>query len=187
MSESARPPSAISLFEQVRAAFDSEGWAHEPIGGRDGEVLRARFEAQHTRVDLHVQVFDPIRAVSVVAEAPLTTRDPARRERLAELAMRSNESLTVGAFEMLWDRGLLMFRVTNLFSESGIDRAIVVGMVHATIAEMDRLAPVLAALFRAQGADLAGLDLVALLQREDWLPGGGLKEAGENGGAPAAP
>ena len=172
MVQSSTSKSPVSLFEQVQAAFEEEGWAHEPVDDRRGEVLRAAFEAQHTRVNLHVQVFDPIRAISVVAEAPLGTDDPARRERLAELAMRTNEGLTVGNFEMHWDRGLLMFRVTNLFSESGGDAAIIAGMIHATVAEMDRIAPLLSTIHRAEGAELAALDIPALLAREDWLPGG---------------
>ena len=174
-SSSSQSP-GINLFAQVQAAFEAAGWAHEPVDGRSGEVLRAAFEAEHTRVDLHVQVFDPIRAISVVAESPLTTTEPARRERLAELAMRTNEGLTVGNFEMLWDRGMLMFRVCNLFSESGAEEAIIAGMVHATVAEMDRIAPILTTIHRAEGAELAGLDIPALLQREDWLPGGKSEE-----------
>ena len=169
-SSTSKPP--VSLFEQVQAAFEAEGWAHEPVDERSGEVLRAAFEAEHTRVNLHVQVFDPIRAVSVVAEAPLGTDDPARRERLAELAMRTNEGLTVGNFEMLWDRGLMIFRVSNLFAESGANAAIITGMIHATVAEMDRISPLLSTIHRAEGAELAGLNIPALLQREDWLPGG---------------
>lgn len=173
MTSSQQP---AGLFRQVQVAFEKEGWAHEPVDGRSDEVLRAAFEAEHTRVDLHVQVFDPIRAISVVAESPLTTADPARRERLAELAMRTNEGLTVGNFEMLWDRGLLMFRVCNLFSQAGADAAIVAGMVHATVAEMDRIAPLVTTLHRAQGAELAALNIPALLQREDWLPGGDVEK-----------
>ncbi len=158
------------LYLSVTSAFDSEGWAHAPVEGRDGEVLRAAFEAQHTRVELHVQVFDEIRAVSVVAESKLLTDNPALRERIAELAMRTNEGLTVGGFEMQWDRGLLMFRLTNLFAEERADAKIVTGMIHAAIAEMDRIAPALATLHRAEGGGLAAIDVRDLLQREDWLP-----------------
>lgn len=172
MVQSSPSKSAVTLFEQVQAAFEAEGWAHEPVDERSGEVLRAAFEAQHTRVDLHVQVFDPIGAISVVSEAPLGTDDPARRERLAELAMRTNEGLTVGNFEMRWDHGLLMFRVSNLFPETGADASIITGMIHATVAEMDRMAPLLTTIHRAEGSELAALDIPALLLREDWLPGG---------------
>lgn len=161
------------LYLSVTSAFDSEGWAHAPVEGREGEVLRAGFEAHHARVDLHVQVFDAIRAVSVVAESPLQTDNPACRERVAELAMRTNEGLTVGGFEMQWDRGLLMFRLTNLFADEQADSKIVTGMIHAAVAEMDRVAPALATLHRAEGAELAAIDIGELLQREDWLPATG--------------
>ena len=162
-------PEDSRLFAAVKAVFDAEGWAYHAVPGR--AVIQAGFEAHHTRVELHVQAFPELNAVSVVSESPLALPDPARRERLAELLLRTDQALTVGAFEMDWDSGRALFRVTNLFSSDAADPAIVRGLVHTTILEMDRISPLIVLIAQAEGPALAGLDLPALLGRMDLLPG----------------
>ncbi len=156
------------LFKTVLSVFGESGWAFQEVAGR--EVIRAGFEAHHTRVELHVQIFAPLAAVSIVAESPRQDPDPARRERLAELAMRVNQSLTVGNFELDWDAGRLVFRVTNLFPSAAGEPGMIRGLVQTAVLEMDRISPVEAILFRSAGPALAALDLVALLAREDLVP-----------------
>ena len=156
------------LLATIRSVFAEEGWSYAEV--EDREVLRAGFEAHHTRVDLHVQVFARLPAVSVVSESPRTSPGPAHRERLAELAMRMNQTLTVGNFELDWDAGRLLFRVTNVFSTAQGDPAIIRGLIHTTVGEMDRIAPLEAIVLRSEGPALAELDLVALLERADLLP-----------------
>lgn len=156
------------LYSTALAAFDSAGWNYQQVEGR--EVLRAGFEAHHTRVDLHLQVFEPLRAVSIVAESMRSTGDPLQRDRLAELAMRVNEQLTVGNFEVLWDVGRLVFRVTNLFPTPQGDPTMIQGLVQNAVQEMDRIAPLDSIIHHAEGPELAGLDLPMLLEREDLLP-----------------
>lgn len=158
------------LFNTARSAFEEAGWNYHQIEGRD--VLRAGFEAHHTRVELHLQVFDQIRAVTVVAESSRSTDDPLQRDRLGELAMRVNEQLTVGNFEVLWDVGKLVFRVTNLFPTSQGDATLIQGLVQNVVQEMDRIAPLDSIIHHATGPELAGLDLRVLLEREDLLPVG---------------
>ena len=84
--------------------------------------------------------------------------------------MRSNQQLTLGNFEMLWDRGETVFRVTNVFPRDTFDRDILGGLVEATIVEMDRIAPCLSYLSEASPLDLLSLDAEELLAREDWIP-----------------
>ncbi len=156
------------LHLTVLSVFAAEGWAFTEVTGR--EVLRAGFEAHHTRVDLHVQCFPALAAVSVVSESPNACPGPAHRERLSELAMRVNQTLTVGNFELDWDAGRLIFRVTNLFPSPQGDPAILRGLVHTVVGEMDRIAPLEAIVLRADGPSLAAIDLPALLRRDDLLP-----------------
>lgn len=156
------------LYSTVLAAFSEAGWAFTEVAGR--EVIRAGFEAHHTRVDLHLQVFEALAAVSVVSESPRRSHDPLHRDRVAELTMRVNQTLTVGNFEMDWDAGQLVFRVSNLFPTPQGDLSIIQGLVHTTIGEMDRIAPLEAILLRAEGSALAALNIPALLGREDLLP-----------------
>jgi len=163
------PPESSALFAAVKSVFDAEGWAYHAIPGR--AVIQAGFEAHHTRVELHVQAFPELNAVSVVSESPLALPDPARRERLAELILRTDQALTVGAFEMDWDAGRVLFRATNLFANAAPDPAIVRGLVHTTILEMDRIAPLIVLISQAEGPTLAGLNLPELMARLDLLPG----------------
>lgn len=156
------------LYATVLSVFTDEGWSFAEVAGR--EVVRAGFEAHHTRVDLHVQVFERLAAISVVSESPRSCPGPAHRERLAELAMRINQTLTVGNFELDWDSGSLLFRLTNLFPTPQGDAGLVRGMVHTVVGEMDRIAPLEAILLQADGPALATLDLVSLMGREDLLP-----------------
>lgn len=156
------------LYRTALSVFDEAGWARTEVSER--EVVRAGFEAHHARVELHVQVFASLAAVAVVAESARGCENAAQRERLAELAMRVNQTLTVGNFELDWDAGRLLFRVANLFPTPEGDRAIIRGLVDTTVGEMDRIAPFEAIVLEADGPALAALDLAALLAREDLLP-----------------
>jgi hypothetical protein len=89
---------------------------------------------------------------------------------LLELLNRANKPLTLGGFEYDIDRGVLVFRVTNLFERERYDADIISSMVHCAIAELDRIVPY-AATVRDTPADLLpDLDLQRLLAREDLLP-----------------
>ncbi len=163
---SAMPPS--ELYQTILTAFADEKWQFAEVADR--EVVQAGFEAHHTRVELHVQAFQQLSGISVVSEMPHGTNDPARRERLAELAMRANEMLTIGNFEMRWEYGKLMFRVSNLFSTPQGDPDIIKGLIHTTVAEMDRIAPACTTILQSEGAELAALNIPELMNREDLLP-----------------
>ena len=151
----------------VEEVFGKNGWHSELVEGRD--VLRAGFEAHHTRVDLVVQAFPELNALSVVGESPMFIAEP-QMPALLELLMRGNKQLTLGGFEYDLDREMLVFRVTNLFERDRFDGDIIASMVHCAIAELDRIVPY-AAIVRGTPADLIGdLDLERLLQREDVIP-----------------
>jgi len=156
------------LYATVLSTFETNGWSFSKVSGR--EVIQAGFEAHHTRVNLHVQVFEPLSAISVVAESPNQVSDPAKRERLVELIMRVNKTLTVGNFELDWDTGQIMFRATNLFATPQGEPSIIQGLVHNAVGEMDRIAPLESIVISAEGAELASLSIEDLLQRQDLLP-----------------
>jgi hypothetical protein len=151
----------------VEEVFGKNGWHAELVEGRD--VLRADFEAHHTRVDVVAQAFTELNALSIVSESPMFIAEP-QMPALLELLMRANKQLTLGGFEYDLDREMLVFRVTNLFEREKFDADIVVSMVHCAIAELDRIVPY-AATVRSTPADLiADLDLQRLLEREDLIP-----------------
>jgi hypothetical protein len=160
-----RPPSPQIL--SVEHAFGRNGWHCELVEGR--EVIRAGFEAHHTRLDLIAQAFPQLNALSIVAETPLEL-DEEHLPVVLELLARANKPLTLGGFEYDLDRRLLVFRITNLFEREKFDGDIVSSMVHCAIAETDRITPY-AAIVRDTPAELLDeLDLVRLLQREDVIP-----------------
>ena len=84
--------------------------------------------------------------------------------------MRANKQLTLGGFEFDFDRQQLVFRITNLFERERFDADIISSMVHCSIAEIDRLVPLLGILLKTSEDLLEDLSLPLLLEREDLLP-----------------
>ncbi len=145
----------------VEEAFGQNGWHCELVEGR--EVLRAGFDAHHTRVDLQLN------ALVIVSESPLVL-DEEHLPPVLELLARANKQLTLGGFEYDLDREYLVFRITNLFEREKYDGDIISSMVHCAIAELDRLTPY-AAVIRDTPPDLLEhLDVPRLLMREDIIP-----------------
>ncbi len=151
----------------VEEAFGQNGWHCELVEGR--EVLRAGFEAHHTKVDLLAQAYPQLNALSVVSESAMRLGDE-QRAVVLELLARANKQLTLGGFEYDLDREFLVFRITNLFEREKYDADIISSMVHCAIAELDRITPY-AAIVRDTPADLLeDLDTARLLMREDLIP-----------------
>jgi hypothetical protein len=151
----------------VEETFGQNGWHCELVEGRD--VLRTGFEAHHTRVDLIAQAYPQLNALGIVSETPMEV-DPDHLPAVLELLARANKPLTLGGFEYDLDRGMLVFRITNLFERERFDSDIVSSMVHCAIAELDRIVPYVA-IVRDTPADLLDdLDLRRLLMREDVIP-----------------
>ena len=151
----------------VEETFGQNGWHCELVEGRD--VLRAGFEAHHTRVDLIAQAHPPLNALSMVSENPLSVSEE-HLSPLLELLARANKQLTLGGFEYDFDREVLVFRITNLFERERYDKDIVASMVHCAIAEMDRIVPYAAIVRNTRAELLPDLDIPRLLMREDILP-----------------
>lgn len=151
----------------VEETFGQNGWHCELVEGRD--VLRAGFDAHHTRVDMIVQAYPQLNALTVVSESKMPL-DKVHLPIVLELLARANKQLTLGGFEYDLDREFLVFRITNLFEREKFDSDIISSMVHCAIAELDRLTPY-AAIVRDTPHDLLDdLDLPRLLMREDIIP-----------------
>jgi len=160
------------LLDQVKTAFAAAGWESVDVDGRD--VVTAAFEAHHTKVSLYVQTFEEMGAISIVSEASLSAV-PAAVPKVAEILMRVNHQLTVGNFEMDWDKGMIFFRATNLFENPETATPdLLASLVRAAVVEMDRVTPYLAVVARTSPGDIDALDVPHLLQREDLLPDVGL-------------
>ena len=154
-------------FQSVIDTFGRQGWHSEPIEGR--EVIESSFEAHHTHIRLHAQVFTNLNALSIVAETPLKF-DDLREPMALELVMRANKQLTIGNFEYDLDRSLVVFRATNIFERELYDGDIISSLVHCAIAELDRIVP-LASVWNQTADDLLDdLSIPLLLEREDLLP-----------------
>ncbi len=151
----------------VEETFGQNGWYCELVEGRD--VLKAGFDAHHTRVDLIAQAFPALNALVIVSESRLSFAET-HLAAVLELLARANKQLTLGGFEYDMDREFLVFRITNLFEREKYDAEIISSMVHCAIAELDRITPY-AAIVRDTPSDLlADLDLGRLLLREDIIP-----------------
>ncbi|MBK1883334.1 YbjN domain-containing protein [Luteolibacter pohnpeiensis] len=151
----------------VEDCFGGNGWHCELVEGRD--VLRAGFEAHHTRVNLVAQAYPQLNALGIVTEAPLSV-DKAHMEAVLELLAHANKQLTLGGFEYDLDRSMLVFRITNLFEREKFDPDIISSMVHCGIAELDRITPYTSVVCSTAPDLLPDLDLRRLLMREDLIP-----------------
>jgi len=156
-----------ALYAAALNCMKQNGWHYREVPDR--EVIEIDFEAHHTKVAAHLQVFGE--AQMAVAVSRCSFPCPAtHRAKASELLMRTNEQLTLGNFEMLWDEGLVMFRVANVFPPHRYDDRILAAMVHAAVAEMDRLTPFLGEMCQMPSGELLLLNVPALMRREDLLP-----------------
>ena len=89
---------------------------------------------------------------------------------LLELLARAYKKITLGSLEYDLDRSQLMFRITNLFERDKFDADIVSSMVHAAIAEVDRITPYAAVVQQTPEDLLDDLSVERLLMREDLIP-----------------
>ena len=78
----------------------------------------------------------------------------------------------MGNFELVWGPRQALFRATNLFdrTQTTFPQMILHSLVHAAVAEMDRMTPLFAELQKVDPSGVFMLDIPELMQREDWLP-----------------
>jgi len=160
-----RPPSR--QFESVLNAFGDAGWHAEPIEGK--EVLQCMFDAYHTRVHVLAQVFTQMNTLVIVGESRVEMNED-RYDLFFELLMRANKALTIGSFEFDFDRSTLGFKVSNMFDRELFDKDAISSMVHAAVAEIDRLVPYVNILATTAQDLLEDLSIPRLLLRQDVLP-----------------
>lgn len=154
-------------FQSVLETFGQNGWHAEPIEGKD--VLQCMFDAYHTRVHVLAQVFTQLNAIVIVGEHRIGISED-RYDMLFELIMRSNKSLTLGSFEFDVDRSTLVFKISNIFDREVFDKDAISTMVHAAVAEVDRLSPYVTILATTAQDLLPDLNIERLLLREDVIP-----------------
>ena len=148
-------------------AFGHQAWQYEHLEGRD--VIRTAFEAYHTQVHLHAQAFPQLNALSIVGET-LLELDVEHEPLVLELLARANKRITLGSLEYDLDRSQLMFRITNLFEKDKFDKDIISSMVHAAIAELDRMFPYAVVIQQTSEELLDEFSVERLLLRDDLIP-----------------
>jgi len=160
------------LLTWVKSAFNDAGWAFREAD-RPG-VIECNFEAHHTRVALHVQTFPELGVISVVG-SPAIESAKDRLPKTVELLTRTNLSLTIGNLELDMDSGKIYYRATNIFPTSDTSRkadiaSVTQSLVHAAIAEADRITPQVALINRDPSPAAVLMDIPELMAREDLLP-----------------
>lgn len=155
------------IFTGLCDVLRRQGWKFTRVDGR--EVVELAFGGRCGTIPIHAQAFEAIGALGFTAEAMHPTGLD-YRAKLAELLMRVNVQMTVGNFEMDWDGPRVYFRVVNLFDGAPPGDRLVAGMVHATVAETDRMMALMRALGECPVAGLAAFDISRLLRREDLFP-----------------
>lgn len=156
-----------ALYAATLSAFKAQGWHYREVKGV--EVIESEFEAHHTKVPLHVQIYGEAHIASVVSTASVQV-PTTHRLQVTELLMRTNKELNLGNFELEWDEGQVMFRVANIFPPHRYDERILANMVHSAIAEVDRLTPFLGEICQTPKGELLFVRVKELMQRQDLLP-----------------
>lgn len=156
-----------TLHQAVQDAFHKQGWAFQEVPGMT--VIETHFEAYHSKIFLHLQSYNELNILSVVANVSLPIPHT-HKSRSSELLMRVNRELNLGNFELDWDRGTVMFRQSQIFLPNQYDHGIIASLVHNALAEVDRLTPYLGTLCQTAPTMLPMVNIPELLQREDLLP-----------------
>lgn len=156
-----------ALHLAVLEAFRLQGWSWREVPGQ--EVVESAFEAHHGKVALHAQSYGQAGLLSIVARCSVHVPG-SHLALVAQLLMRANESLNLGGLELIWGRGEVLFRVGQLFAETGAHHRIIAALVHAAVAEIDRITPFVGELCRQPAVCMGPREIVALLAREDLLP-----------------
>ncbi len=180
MNEPIMPSPNDQLIAGIQDVFRNNGWECEAVPGMP--VVETGFEAHHGRLNLHVQAYGVIGAVSVVAVSPTLIPSAAARGKTVELLMRANERMNLGGFELRWEEGEVLFRIGNVFPGGQVDADVLSLLVEIAIVEMDRIAPCLAIIAGARAGELLLLNPAELLARGDLLPEPGTVDAKENRG-----
>ena len=154
-------------FQAIITAFKEKEWEFEIL--EEPLVVHSTFEAHHTRIQVFAQAFPPIKGINIIAESAfkLTAN---HLDALLKLINLTNKSLTLGAFEYDIDRNQIVFRISNLFETTSFSPTIIHSLVHGAVGELDRLTPCINTIAQSSMEELANLDLMVLLQRDDWLP-----------------
>lgn len=153
-----------ALYVSALNTFKHMNWGFHALQER--EVIESGFEAHHTKVPLHVQCYGESGLLSVVSRASFEaprTHFPA----VSELLMRTNKTLNLGNFELDWDSGTVLFRVTNLFPPNRADEKTIASLVEIAVAEMDRLTPPLAEVCRTPKGELLLLKIPEVMARAE--------------------
>ena len=169
-----------ALHAAVLEAFRGMGWQYHVVP--DMEVVECAFEAHHTKVLLHAQSHAEAGIVTVVANSSLTV-PRSHALKACELIMRTNKELNIGNFELEWDSGQVMYRVSNIFGSHRHDTRIIASLVHTSVAEMDRFTPFLSELVRTSELELPLFSIQHLMAREELLPAPPEPVAGPGGGS----
>ena len=156
-----------ALYATALNTFKEMGWLYLEVP--EHAVIEANFEAHHTKIPLHVQVFGETNIITVVSNSTLQVPS-SHRLPVCELLMRTNKDLNLGNFELEWESGQVMFRVTNVFPPNRHDARIIASLVHSAVAEMDRLTPFLGEIIHTPKGELLLLKVADLMKREDLLP-----------------
>lgn len=159
--------SMSALYAATLNTFKEMGWHYREVP--EHSVIEADFEAHHTKVPLHVQIFGETHIASVVASCTLSVPST-HRLAACELLMRTNRELNIGNFELDWGGGTVLFRATNIFPPHRYDQRILASLVHSAISEVDRLTPFLGEVIHTPKGELILLQVADLMKREDLLP-----------------
>lgn len=125
-------------YQQLVQHFDQREMIY--IADADNQSVSTDIvgEVGDYRVVVHVP--DESDLVQVSGRAPIRVPAGARRD-IAELIARSNHKLRIGKLTLDFDTGELLFRITQIITDAGLEDDVVDWMICTTLAVMDLYLP----------------------------------------------
>lgn len=137
----------MSLLQTAKTFFEQQHWRFEQAP--DEPILKLGFAGQNGRFLCLFEAKEELSQVAFYAVRPGPIQ-ASRHAAVAELFMRINCTLRVGAFELNFDTGMARFR-TGVDLEGVQDPvAVIQNLVLMTVATMDNYAPALAKVANGQ-------------------------------------
>jgi putative sensory transduction regulator len=138
MSEPARGPRTISLFDEMAAFLAGDGWSTIAAELEGFPVLETVFSGGEATWRCVARIFEPYGQIAFESILPFTAAPEARSE-VAELIARMNWKLLTGSFAIDMDTGEIHFRTSVLLADGEpLTPRIAKGLVYSNVLTVER-------------------------------------------------
>jgi hypothetical protein len=140
------------LLDVAKAFLSAKRWAFDQA--KNEPVLRLGFVGKTARWPCFIEAKEPLGQLVFFSVRDQPVPGP-KRAAVAELAMRINVQLNVGAFELNFDDGIFRLRSGIDVEGHGLDAALMSNLALLNVATMDKYLPALEAVLNGESPQRA--------------------------------